>query len=1252
MFAALLIAVAAMALSPTVVGLEDSSSLAGVAGIVITLVWTGVELLDRWRVADQSLPTAAEVADQLAGVVETEWREEARVRRLRDPKVLPLLWTTRAEFSDAPAAILGRGTGRVTRLTLDGRLDEEFENAINLLADGLGRLPSRRLVILGEPGAGKTVLALLLTLGLLRGRTPGTTVPVLLSVASWDPVIEALDDWVVRALATSYYGGRTTVPQRLLDEDLLLPVLDGLDEIPESARRNAVGAINYATRQGRPVVVTCRSAEYEDIVRGGAPVLRRAPVVEVEPVATADAIAYLSAIDWPPDTTWDRVYDHLRQDPPTADSPVAMALSTPLMISLAALVYQRVGGDPGELLDPVRFDSRHKVEDHITDQMIDAAYAPERLPSGHPVVGSEPRWSAARARNWLTILARDMHRRRDRDIAWWLVGQRLLSSWVAPSLGLGGGLLLLTAVAAWVTVFDRQPVAEETVGQAGRLYWILVIGGGVGAGFAVAAMIIWYAAAGRPPGRVTIAIRGTYRRLRRGFVTGLAVAGLPVTAVLLVAAAVVTINYQWSIQNIDGYARAVVGSVFASAIVGLAIAAHNWLDAPPERATQADPITSIRQDRRSSLVGALSAALVMAAGGLAVTVAGMAIGSLTVQALTDWAGWPGEPNAWQTVKGQWHATVRTIPSTRPVVIGAAVVLPSTIIGLLLLLSRAWPRYLVARAILAAQRRLPLALPTFLEDARTRGVLRLTSGVYQFRHVRLQERLAGRIDTDARAQFGPPARRHLSLRPARIAASVLVLAAMLAVGAVVLPEDDADESIAGEYLTGHSAQFNSDGTWMAISGFADKTIRIKQLHAERGGPTDFRLPKGSRGVLPNGLFISPDNETIAAVDVATNLSSDSRFVWLWRWDGSGFQPIEGWNQQVSTLLDVRQAVRFLGGGNVLALASLSESSRLTTRLWDIRDPAFIRPIELPQGAGTPQFSPDGNLVAVREVDNKMRLLDLVPSTDDGPPIRELPIAEEVSNIRFIATAGPGHRPQEDPRWMITVGSDEVLHLRNRSGELVQPLGATTAAYNLEGSVAFDDTGKWVAVLGDDGRTQIWNLGSPRDAPRLVDGAENGSMIRIDTTGRILAIAGEKSVQIFGTEALSPLAPTLSMDGAVEDIELNPGGTVLTTTVDAGIRGQTHRRWTIGKQLREWPEAVRVIATSSARMFTSGGCRLVVGGYDGTLTIWDIGTRESTKYFGHGGAVTSIQASPADSRRLVTTADDGTVRLWNLPSEACA
>jgi hypothetical protein len=65
---------------------------------------------------------------------------------------------------------------------------------------------------------------------------------------------------------------------------------------------------------------------------------------------------------------------------------------------------------------------------------------------------------------------------------------------------------------------------------------------------------------------------------------------------------------------------------------------------------------------------------------------------------------------------------------------------------------------LAFAQLAMSDRIPVRLMRFLEDARSRGVLRTVGPVYQFRHARLQDRLAAQKSATGRVPTNPPSGR--------------------------------------------------------------------------------------------------------------------------------------------------------------------------------------------------------------------------------------------------------------------------------------------------------------------------------------------------------------------------------------------------------------------------------------------------------------------------------------------------------------
>src|SRR5262249_50281516 len=179
------------------------------------------------------VPLNHAVAD-LAEAVHRQWSDEAAVRILYRPQPLNLQWATTARpVASPPAAVLGGSAvgGRPIGIHLRGRLDD--------IVDTFLQLPRRQLVVLGEPGSGKTVLAILFTLGLLEHRRQhGGPVPVLLSLSSWDPRAEHLHTWLATRLIREYpalanisvFGRGAAL--RLVCDGKILPVLDGLDEMP------------------------------------------------------------------------------------------------------------------------------------------------------------------------------------------------------------------------------------------------------------------------------------------------------------------------------------------------------------------------------------------------------------------------------------------------------------------------------------------------------------------------------------------------------------------------------------------------------------------------------------------------------------------------------------------------------------------------------------------------------------------------------------------------------------------------------------------------------------------------------------------------------------------------------------------------------------------------------------------------------------------------------------------------------------
>jgi hypothetical protein len=141
-----------------------NDSLASVVSLFVALLTLGFAAATWPPPAPAS--SVGELADALAATIRAEWQGEARARQLRDSPIVTLRWSVGGSV---------------------GRMSGTFGVAIEQMATAYHDAGIGRTVILGEPGAGKTVLAIMLTLGLLKNRVSHGPLPVLLGLPSWDP---------------------------------------------------------------------------------------------------------------------------------------------------------------------------------------------------------------------------------------------------------------------------------------------------------------------------------------------------------------------------------------------------------------------------------------------------------------------------------------------------------------------------------------------------------------------------------------------------------------------------------------------------------------------------------------------------------------------------------------------------------------------------------------------------------------------------------------------------------------------------------------------------------------------------------------------------------------------------------------------------------------------------------------------------------------------------------------------------------
>jgi hypothetical protein len=738
--------------------LDRSNTIAAVVSAVATVLmlvggpWGGF-------FKNEEAGPVLDAADDLAYVVLNQWETVLADRSLHKPPPIHVGWSA-VDRPDANPSNSG-----TSHAIFDGPSRQQDGTDKESITEAFSGLPHRRLVITGEPGAGKTVMAMRLAVDFLKKRDAGALLAVYLPVSSWNPNAMDLNDWIIRRIAQDYYSGRMRTPRELIRRHLILPVLDGLDDLPEQLRPRALEAIDRATHAERPMIVTCRAAEYSRMISSARSAFAAATVVTLEPVSTADAIHYLRKADPGGATRWNELAETLNEYP---ECPVAGALSTPLMVYLARATYAISHAAPTELLDEVRFPTRESVEEHFLESYIEAAYPelPRRMERGQ----ADIQWDGRRAEAWLSFLARRLNRLKTIELSWWRLDR--VGSIILTALA----VLSLFCVFGWI----GWGVAHHLFAHSRSPGWYA---GSLGLPTGIALAFL-------PAGVLLLAVQGS-RGMAGGNELG-ALISVPLSALIVFAA--------W-VARAKGFGGYVVSGL-TGGLLGLALGYASWMivgniNRREWRRELADGTVSF-----SGCVGVLFFLLLLGAylpsfilshinrhtSGwilvlfwmLAFLPAKIFLGGRRGPRgpLEDWfeermiapvlksitnsfdamSSVPGtqaraglvDPNS--SLRSARTATLVSsvlvtsmselgiIVSSRPHASWAAATFLSLSAGLGVAASSAWGRFVANRIWLWSRGKSPLRMMAFLDDAVRRGVLRQVGPTYQFRHTLLQESL--------------------------------------------------------------------------------------------------------------------------------------------------------------------------------------------------------------------------------------------------------------------------------------------------------------------------------------------------------------------------------------------------------------------------------------------------------------------------------------------------------------------------------
>lgn len=599
-----------------------------------------------------------EAADRLALWVRSVAESEVHTRGLDFPAPLSFRWQHIDEHALRPH-------GEVK--CHPSRLVEAYED-----------LRTNTLVVAAPPGAGKTVLSLLLVRALsqLRLESGAGPVPISVPVSSWDRRLD-LRSWILEQVSSSH-PWLATLHRELLGSGRLLVVLDGVDELPAGWTEALLRQIADLPAD-IPLVITARTTQYAStsalLGAGARGRFADAAVIELLPASVDEVVRYVQESspaevrgEWSP-------LESVLSDP--RNEALREALTTPLTAWLFARLY---AGHPAEFI--------RSLGDTPDVRRIRADLLQRFLTRGPRRDTVDPRTS--RLLRSLARLMREMHQDPDdlaqvaQDFAWWRVADAPSARrFAAVAAGLFGGAATAAAVGigAAITLWGRI-----STGSALAACTVLAVltGGYVG-----------YRCGRNSPAPTSLQFK-IPRRLRA-----------PVRAAAVIAVVGAAAGYAVSETG-----RGMAAGLLMAVPVALVYA---FLTTEVDSRLVASPRAFYRSDFTQSVTFSLAYAVSIGATGW--WFRGPLLGVLLGIA----AGITG---------GMTYGIVFELAFVDKKAGRSA---PSGLV--------AWLRFRFAAAWLAARGRLPWRVFRFLDEMHQAGLLRQVGPVYQFRHLMMLEELA-------------------------------------------------------------------------------------------------------------------------------------------------------------------------------------------------------------------------------------------------------------------------------------------------------------------------------------------------------------------------------------------------------------------------------------------------------------------------------------------------------------------------------
>lgn len=306
---------------------------------------------------------------------------------------------------------------------------------------------SRKLLIVGFPGAGKTTALLELAQELLdcADNDPKQPIPILLNLSTWEVKDGDINKWILTQLKVKY-SVRKDVSQDLLKGHQLVLLLDELDRLSAEDQKACINEINrFRKEHGPTAIAVCSQLKaYEKCKESGA-VLNLVGAVELQPLTKSQICEYLERLKKP------ELLKSIEADPNLLE-----IAKSPVFLS----VFVQAFADTEFSIEKwQQYQSNEERSNYLLNSFTEGALEREfdsRFYANSP--------TADKTKHWIVQLAKKMNEKSSTDFliesiqpGWWLTKdeEKFYNLVVRLTVGLVSGLTAGIYLGGW----SYQPTA-------------------------------------------------------------------------------------------------------------------------------------------------------------------------------------------------------------------------------------------------------------------------------------------------------------------------------------------------------------------------------------------------------------------------------------------------------------------------------------------------------------------------------------------------------------------------------------------------------------------------------------------------------------------------------------------------------------------------------------------------------------------------------------------------------------------------